>query len=175
VVVSGEVTLPVFTHCTTEHGRMFVPVTVSVSVGLPAAAEVCDSEPIVGAASGAAGVERVKGRKPDVPIEFDTVTTAVPGNAAWAADMEAVSCVALLKVDGCAAPFQFTRASLVKFVPVTVSVKPRELQYGVEAAEVVDADTEVIAGGVPGAALIVKRTTFDISVVVVLLEYDDPD
>jgi len=38
----------------------------------------------------------------------------------------------------------------------------------VEAAEVVDADSEAIAGGVPGAGLIVKRTTFDTSVVVVL-------
>jgi len=42
------------------------------------------------------------------------------------------------------------------------------LQYGVEAAEVVDADSEVIAGGVPGAAPTVKKTKFDISVVVVL-------
>jgi hypothetical protein len=38
----------------------------------------------------------------------------------------------------------------------------------VEAAEVVDAESEVIAGGVPGAAPIVKRTMFDTSVVVVL-------
>lgn len=44
-----------------------------------------------------------------------------------------------------------------------------------EAAELVDADNEVIAGGVPGAALIVKRTTFEISVVVVLLTFDVPD
>jgi hypothetical protein len=38
----------------------------------------------------------------------------------------------------------------------------------VEAAEVVDAESEVIAGGVPGAAPIVKRTMFDTSVVAVL-------
>jgi hypothetical protein len=38
----------------------------------------------------------------------------------------------------------------------------------VEAVAVVDADSELIAGGGPGAVLIVKRTTFDISVVVVL-------
>jgi len=37
----------------------------------------------------------------------------------------------------------------------------------VEAAEVVDADSEVMAGGVAGTALIVKRTTLDISLVVV--------
>jgi hypothetical protein len=113
-----------FTHCTTEHGRRFVPVTLSTRAGLPAAAEVCDSERIVGAASGVAGVERVKGREEDVPTEFVTDTTVVPGNADWGAGMEAVSCVAPTKVVGCAAPFQFTAASLVKFVPFTVKVKP---------------------------------------------------
>jgi hypothetical protein len=39
----------------------------------------------------------------------------------------------------------------------------------VEAAFVVDAETEVTVGGVPGTLLTVKRTIFDISVVVVLL------
>ena len=34
-----------------------------------------------------------------------------------------------------------------------------------------DADSEVIDGGVGGVGLIVKRTTFDISVVVVLLTF----
>jgi hypothetical protein len=170
-VVSTVLTLLAFTHCTTEQGRRFVPVTVNVSAGLPAAAEVCDSELIVGAASGVAGVERVKGKEPDVPIEFVTDTAAVPGNAARAAGMEAVSFVALTKVVVCAAPFQFTSASLVKSVPFTVSVKTWELQYGVEAAEVVDADSEVMAGGVPGAAPIVKRTMFDTSVVVVLFMF----
>ena len=124
VVVSGVVTLLAFTHCTTEQGRRFVPVTLSTRAGLPAAAEVCDSEIIVGAASGVAGVERVKGREEDVPTEFVTVTTVVPGNADRGAGMEAVSCVAPTKVVGCAAPFQFTAASLVKFVPFTVRVKP---------------------------------------------------
>jgi hypothetical protein len=175
VVVSGDLTLLAFTHWTTEQGRMFVPVTVKVSAGLPAAAEVCDNELIVGDASAVVGVERVKGSEVDVPIEFVTVTGVVPGNAACAAAMVAVSCVALTKVVGCAVPFQFTSESLVKFVPVTVSVKPKELQYGVEAAEVVDADSEAMAGGVPGAAPIVKRTMFETSVVVVLLTFDDPD
>jgi hypothetical protein len=124
VVVSGDLTLLAFTHCTTEQGRMFVPVTVNESAGLPATAEVCDSELIVGAASAVAGVESVKGEEPDVPIELDTDTSAVLGNAAWAADMEAVSCVAVTKVVTCAAPFQITIASLVKLVPFTVSVKP---------------------------------------------------
>ena len=103
---------------------MFVPVTVNVSAGLPAAAEVCDKETIVGAGSAVAGVEIVNDEEGDVPIEFDTATTAVPGNATWAVEMDAVSCVALTKVVVCGAPFQFTTASLVKFVPVTVSLKP---------------------------------------------------
>jgi hypothetical protein len=80
------VTFPAFTHCTTEHGRRFVPVTVSVSAGLPAAADVCDRELIVGAASAAVGVERVKGTEAEVPTELVTVTAAVPGNAGWAGD-----------------------------------------------------------------------------------------
>jgi hypothetical protein len=166
-----------FTHCTTEHGRKlgFALVTVNVSAGLPAAAEVCDSELIVGAASPVVGVESVKGRDPEAPSEFVTVTAAVPGNAVWVAGIEAVSCVALTKVVGCAVPFQFTVASLVKFVPLTVSVNPCGLQYGVKAAAVVDADTEVIVGGVPGGVLMVKSTTFEISVVVVLLTFDVPD
>jgi hypothetical protein len=124
VVVSGVLALLAFTHCATEQGRMFVPVRVNVSAGLPAAAEVCDSELIVGAASAVAGVERVKGEEPDVPIELDTDTSAVPGNAAWAADREAVSCVAVTKVVICAAPFQITIESLVKLAPFTVSLKP---------------------------------------------------
>ena len=61
-----------------------------------------------------------------------------------------------------------TTESLVKFDPVTVSVKPLGLQYGEEAADVVEAEREVMEGGGPGAAPIVNRTTLDISVVVVL-------
>lgn len=38
-----------------------------------------------------------------------------------------------------------------------------------------DAESEVSAGGVPGAVPIVKRTTFEISVVVVLFTLDVAD
>jgi hypothetical protein len=148
-----------------------VPVTVNVSAGLPAAAEACDSELPAGDARGVAGLERVKETEAEGATEFDTITPTVPGNAASAAGMEAVSCVALMNAVGCAAPFQIISASLVKFVPVTVSVKPCALQYGVEAAEVVDADSEVIAGGLPWGGPIVKSTTFDTSVVVVLYTF----
>jgi hypothetical protein len=41
----------------------------------------------------------------------------------------------------------------------------------VEATEVVDAESEVIVGGAAGAALILKGTASDISVVVVLLTF----
>jgi len=75
------------------------------------------------------------GDEGDVPTELVTVTLAVPGNAALAAGTNAVSWVALTKVVALtggpepfgfksSAPFQFTTASLVKFVPFTVSVKP---------------------------------------------------
>ena len=157
-----------FTHCTTLQGRT-LPCTVNVKEVLPAGAEFGEIEPRVGAGSAAAGVERVMGNELDAPSEFATVTPALPGKAASVAGIEAVSCVELTKVVAiiCDDPFQFTTASLVKFVPFTVKVKPWVLQYGVDAAEVVDADKEVIAGGVPGVPPIVKRTTFDMADVVV--------
>jgi len=39
----------------------------------------------------------------------------------------------------------------------------------------VDAETDVMAGGVPGVAPIVKRTKLDISVVVVLFTFEVAD
>jgi len=55
----------------------------------------------------------------------------------------------------------------VPLAAVTVRVKPLGLpQNGADGGERV-----AIAGGVPGAAPIVKSTTFDISVVVVLLMF----
>lgn len=41
-----------------------------------------------------------------------------------------------------------------------------------DAAEVVDAERELIAGGVPDGGPIVKRTMLEISVVVVLFTFD---
>jgi hypothetical protein len=150
---------------------MLLPCKVSVNAGLPAAAEFGAIEVREGGGGTVAGLERVKGNELDAPAEFVTVTRAVPGKAAFVAGMEAVTCVALTKVVDCPAPFQFTVVSLVKFVPFTVSVKPWALQDGVEADDVVGAERDVIAGGVPGAAPIVKMTMFDTSVVVVLLTF----
>ena len=101
-----------------------LPWTVSVSAGLPAEAEFGVTEVRAGVGSAVDGVESVNGSELDAPTEFFTLTPAVPGNAASAAGIAAVSCVALTKVVVCADPFQFTTASLVKFVPFTVSVKP---------------------------------------------------
>lgn len=115
-------------HCTTEQGRMLVPVTVNVRAELPAPADVCDSEPSTGGARAALGVVSVTGEEDDVPIEFVTVTPTAPGNAAAVAGIAAVNCVALTKVVDSGAPFQFTIESLVKFVPFTVNVRPCALQ-----------------------------------------------
>jgi len=101
-----------------------VPVTVSVTAEPPAAAEVCDNALIAGATSAVVGVEIVKGNAPEAPTEFVTVTATGVAKATCAGGIEAVNCVALTKVVACAVPFQLTIASLVKFVPLTVSVKP---------------------------------------------------
>ena len=101
-----------------------MPVTVSVTAEPPAAAEVCDNALIAGATSAVVGVEIVKGNAPEAPTEFVTVTATGVAKATCAGGIEAVNCVALTKVVACAVPFQLTIASLVKFVPLTVSVKP---------------------------------------------------
>lgn len=175
VVVTVDFTFVVLVHCTTEQGSRFVPVTFRVTAELPAGADVWDSALIVGAARAAVGVEIVKGKLPEVPFEFVTVTATGAAKDTSDAGMAAVNCVALTNVVGCAVPFQFTTASFVKFVPFTVSVKPVGLQKGVEAAEVVEADSDEIAGDAPGAAATVKSTTFEISVVVVLLTFEVAD
>lgn len=165
------------THCTTVHGRIFEPCTVMVTEGPPAAPNVGDMEATVGVPRLVLGVDSVNGNEFDVPTEFETVIVALPGKAASAGDTGTVSCVALTNVVGLGGgvPFQLTTESLVKFDPFTVSVNPFGLQYGEEAAEVVDADSDVIDGGVPGVAPIVKRTTSETVVVVVLLIFDVAD
>lgn len=58
-------------------------------------------------------------------------------------------------------------------MPFTVKVKPFGWQYGVDANGGVEID--VIVGAAVPAALIVKFTTFDFSVVVVAFVLDDPE
>src|SRR5580692_906513 len=61
-------------------------------------------------------------------------------------------------------PFQFTTESLVSPVPLTMRGKPLALpQNGAELGEI-----DVMEGGVPGAALIVKSITLDTAVVTVV-------
>ena len=184
-MAKGVTVLP-FTHCASEQGRMLLAVNVMVSAGLPTAAEVADSVGVPGAASGA-GVVIVKGRLLEVPGEalaagLETDTVAVPENAVSVAGICAVSCVALTKVVGRATPFQFTVEAptaepftvelFTKFVPLTVSVIPAVPQKGVEACELVDAESEVTVGACPGGGETVKNTTLEISVVVVLFTLD---
>src|SRR4029077_7015461 len=99
---------------------------------LPAGVAFGETELIDGVGRTVPVLVITNGSELEAPTEFFTATWTVPANAAFVAGMAGVSCVALPKVVGCAAPFQFTTASLVKFVPVTVSVKPCALQYGVE-------------------------------------------
>jgi hypothetical protein len=100
---------------------MFVPCAVTVNGGKPPAP-----------AGAEFGVIELNDEEADVPSEFDTDIAAVPGSTARAAGTETVSFVALTKVVALwnvvvlfdtGDPFQFTSASLVKFVPFTVSVK----------------------------------------------------
>ena len=128
VVVSEDFTFDALVHCSTEQGSRFVPVTFRVTAELPAGADVCDSAAIVGAARAVVGVEIVKGKLPEVPFEFVTVTATEEAKDTSDAGIAAVSCAALTNVVGCAVPFQLTTASFVKFAPFTVSVKPLGLQ-----------------------------------------------
>jgi hypothetical protein len=145
---------------------------VSVNGGLPAGAELGVTDASVGATSGAVGVTIVNGWELEVPTELETVTAAEPGKAVSDGVIAAVSCVALTNVVARPDPFQFTTVSFVKFIPVTVRVSPAAPQKGVDAADVVEAESEVTAGGVPSGAPIWKSTMFDTSVVVVLFTLD---
>ena len=76
------------THCTTEHGRMLLPVTVSARAAEPAAMLDCDSEAIPGAAR-FGGVTKLNGKEFEVPTALDTDTFTAPGNAVSVARIEA--------------------------------------------------------------------------------------
>lgn len=90
--VGNEVTtLLGLVHCTTEQGRIPAPVTVKVMAELPAPAVVCDRVLRPGVARGVLEVVSVTAEVGDVPMEFVTVTLAVPGNAAAVAGIAAVT------------------------------------------------------------------------------------
>ena len=67
-------------------------------------------------------------------------------------------------------PFQFTIESLVKVVPaVAFTVKEKLERFPQNGAELGESD--VMEGGVPGAALTVKSITLDTAVVTVVLTF----
>ena len=144
-VVGNCVTLlPASVICTLEQGRKFVPVTTTENPGVPAVAPAGETAVIVGTDSVA--VETVKEAAAEFTPALDTVIDAVPALAISEAGIVAVNCVALTNAVERTAPFQFTTEPFTKFVPVTVRVKPDGLHEGVLLVEVVDEDSEVIAG-----------------------------
>jgi hypothetical protein len=97
----------------------FAPVTISENAGPPATAEVG----LRLIRTGAGRIVNTAGAE-TVPLAGATVTFTDPGEAMRDADTCAVSCVALTKVVGMAAPFHCTVLPLSKVVPFTVKVKP---------------------------------------------------
>ena len=127
VVTSGLFTvLPpggVTHHCATVHGRTLPSIFIA-NVGEPFGMVICNGAVMLGGARFAAGVVMVKSAVFDGPVAFDTVTFAVPGNAESCGKIEAVSWPELTNAVARREPFQFTTDELLKFAPVTVSVKP---------------------------------------------------
>jgi hypothetical protein len=167
VALTYAVALVLPSHCTTEQGTKELPVTVSVNVGDPAVALVCDSEIRLGARRLVEGVVIVKNMVLEGAEPLETETLAVPGNAVSAARIEAVSRAELPKVVTRGEPFQFTTEPFTKFEPFTFNAKPLGWQYGADESEVEGAETDVIAGAGPAGTSILKLTMFDTSVVVV--------
>jgi len=125
----------------TEFEMKFVPSTVSVKSGLPAAVEVGLIDATVG--TGFVTVVIVNVCAFEVPppgVGFTTVTEAVPVAFTSAARIAAVTCVEETNVVVLAEPFQFTTEVSTKFVPFTVSVKS-ELLAAMEMGE-----REVVVG-----------------------------
>jgi hypothetical protein len=85
----------------------------------------------------------------DATVGLDTVTAAAPGKAVSAAEIVAVTCVALTNVVARGVPFQLTTEAATKFVPFTTRVNPDAPQYGMEAMgdEDGEIEVEVIVGG----------------------------
>jgi hypothetical protein len=138
---------PALVHCTTEHGRIFVPVTTKVVPAAPAVAVDGDTVVIVGA--GGDEGEIVKGIAFERTPKLDTSICTVPVEAIFEAGIVALSCVELTNVVVSAAGSaggglltQLTTEPGTKFVPVTVRVTPEGLHDGVEFDE-----REVMAGG----------------------------
>lgn len=112
---------------TTEVEIKFVPLMTTENVAPPAVTVFGAKEVIVG--TGLFAAEILKLMEFDVPppgAGFVTETVGVPTAATSAAEIAAVSCVALPKVVVRAVPLKFTVAPLTKFAPVIVKVNAPE-------------------------------------------------
>jgi hypothetical protein len=131
MVVGAVVVPPLSVQWTTEHGTNPLPIAVRKNAPMggcvvPTAALFGMSEVMTGTGS-ELGAVSVKSKAPEVVVELDTVTAAVPvvpGKAVSAGEIVAVSCVELTKVVGRGDPFQFTTSPFTKFVPFTINVRP---------------------------------------------------
>ena len=132
------------THCTLEHGKKLLPVTLRGNATVPAVAPVGEMAVITAAAS--VDAEIVKGAGAELTPELETVIETVPAEAISEAGMMAVSCVELTYVVARGEPFQSTTEPFTKFAPFTVRVNPVGLQDGVVFDEVVEDDKEVMVG-----------------------------
>lgn len=123
-----------------------LPVTLSGKLVPPAVALPGTNAVIAG--TGSDDAETVKGAGAEATPELDTVTDAAPAAAISAAEIGAVSCVALTKVVARGELFQLTTEPFTKLAPFTVRVKPAVAQDGVAFDWVVDDDNEVMEGAV---------------------------
>src|SRR5216683_212002 len=105
---------------TTEVDAKFVPLTVSVNAAPPAGAPAGNKVVIVG--TGLLMVNVAAAEIPPPGAGFVTVTLTVAAVAISAANIAAVTCVALTNAVVFAAPLKFTTAPLTKPVPLRVSV-----------------------------------------------------
>jgi hypothetical protein len=109
-------------HWTVDVGMKFVPVTVNVKPAPPATAELGFKDATVGE-----GLPMVKVSPLEVPppgVGVETVTVAVPLTAMSAVVIAACKLVLETKVVERVLPFHWTVDVGMKFVPVTVNVKP---------------------------------------------------
>jgi hypothetical protein len=124
---------------TIEVEMKFVPLTVNVNCGSPAAAQIGLSELMVGTAA------MVSVTAPEVDAHPPTVIEAVPGVAISEAGTMAVSCFELTNVVTRGLPFQYTVSPWMKALlgPFTVRVNcgpPAAMQVGL---------IELIVGALP--------------------------
>src|SRR5438876_1305741 len=108
---------------TTDEPMQLLPVTVSVNAAPPATAVLGDREVSVGLGFGAVIVNVCGLDVPPPGAGVNTVTEAVPAVAMSAVVICAVSCVLLPNVVARWLPFHCTMDELMKFVPVSASVK----------------------------------------------------